>query len=290
MRHLLLLFFLLGAFESVGQPEPRSFLVCGDHLIHVVDYQQSRDSVPTIVWTWDSRKASDLSGEVKRRFRSMDDCKPALDGKVILASSSSGAIAVIDYASKAVLFHAEVPNAHSIELLPGQLLAAAASTAPNGNKLMVFDWKSQNPDPVFTDSLYSAHGLGWDARRKRLFALGYDVLREYKMPSPGRFTLAREWKIPGVSGHDLQPSRDGKRLYITEREGAWIFDLRKQTFTKIPGFPDAPHIKSLGENRAGQFIFTPADESWWTYHVRFFNPGRSFAFPGMTVYKARWVE
>src|SRR5690606_8713998 len=125
------------------------------------------------------------------------------------------------YASKAVLFHAEVPNAHSIELLPGQLLAAAASTAPNGNKLMVFDWKSQNPDPVFTDSLYSAHGLVWDARRKRLLALGYDVLREYKMPPPGRFTLAREWKIPGVSGHDLQPSRDGKRLYITEREGAW---------------------------------------------------------------------
>ena len=187
-----------------------------------------------------------------------------------------------------VLFYAAVPNAHSIEALPGGLLAAAASTAPDGNKILIFNIR--NPDkPLFTDSLYSAHGVVWHRRRKSLFALGYDVLREYKV-GPDGLNLLDQWKIPGIGGHDLQMTPDEKGFFITEHNGAWIFDIRRETFGKISGFPDEHNIKSLGQNKEGQLIYTVPEESWWAYHVTFFHPERKLAFPHMKVYKARWFD
>jgi len=188
-----------------------------------------------------------------------------------------------------VKFYASVPNAHSIELLPGNYLAAAASTADKGNRIMIFDLKDGSK-PVYTDSLYSAHGVVWDDRRKSLFALGYDVLREYKLLAGGQLQLEQYWKIPGIGGHDLQPTPDGKNLLVTEHEGTWKFDIDTHRFSKIEGFPDSENIKSLGQNKNGQYIFTVPEESWWTFHVEFFNPARRFAFPDMKVYKARWFS
>jgi hypothetical protein len=268
----------------------KTLLVCGDSKVLMVDYNKSRDTIPTIVWTWDAHAANDLPDEYRnKKFNSVDDCKSANNGKQILVSSSGGAIAVLDSRSRQVLFYASVPNAHSIELLPDNLLAAAASTAVDGNKIMLFD--SRHPDkPLFTDSLYSAHGLVWDEKRKSLFALGYDVLREYTIISRDSLYLKTEWKIPGIGGHDLQPSADGKSLFVTEHNGCWIFDLEKYSFRKIEGFPDAHNIKSLGQDRTGQFIYTVPENSWWTYHVNFFKAERRFAFPGMKVYKARWFS
>jgi hypothetical protein len=224
-----------------------------------------------------------------KRFNSVDDCKATRNGKEILVSSSSGAVAVVERKTSQVKFYASVPNAHSIELLPGNYLAAAASTVDKGNRLMVFDL-SDGSKPVYTDSLYSAHGVVWDDRRKSLFALGYDVLREYKLDSGGQLQLKEYWKIPGIGGHDLQPTPDGRSLLVTEHEGAWKFDIDTHRFSKIDGFPDAANIKSFGQNKKGQYIFTVPEESWWTFHVEFFNPSRRFAFPNMKVYKARWFS
>ena len=267
---------------------PKSFLVCGDSKILIVDYDKSQDSIPEIVWTWDAHLAKDLPEDFRtKKFNSMDDCKAINNGKQILASSSSGAIAILNVNDKKVVFYANVPNAHSIELLPGNLLAAAASTHANGNKIMLFD--IGKPDKVlFTDSLYSAHGLVWNAKRKSLFALGYDVLREYKITSKRRLTLKNHWKIPGIGGHELRPAGDEDHIFVTEHEGAWLFDLEDHQFKKIADFPDAPNIKSLGKDRSGQYIFTIPEESWWTFHVRFFHPERSFVFRDLKVYKARW--
>jgi hypothetical protein len=268
---------------------PKSFLVCGDSKILIVDYSKSRDSIPDIIWSWDAHEAQDLPAEFRnRKFNSTDDCKAINNGKQILISSSSGAIAIINVADKKVVFHAAVGNAHSIAMLPGNKIAAAASTHANGNKIMLFD--IDKPDqPVFTDSLYSAHGLVWDPKRKSLFALGFDVLREYKM-NGNSLSLKAHWKIPGESGHELGLTSAPNTLFVTEHTGAWIFNLNNHQFTKIKGFPDAENIKSLNRDRSGQYIFTIPEESWWTYHVRFLGPERSFVFPGMKVYKARWFH
>ncbi len=290
LRNIALLLFLsFGAFAQKQQTK-HSFLVCGDHQVLLVDYERSTDTTPKVVWTWDAHAAKDLPEEYRlKKFNTVDDCKSINKGKEILVSSSSGAVAVVEMKTGATHFYASVPNAHSVELLPGDLLAAAASTADNGNSIMVFDL-NDGTKPLFTDSLYSAHGLVWNARRKSLYALGYDVLREYKLASGGQLELKQQWTIPGIGGHDLQPTPDGKSLLVTEHEGAWKFDLATYQFSKIEGFPDTENIKSLGQNKAGQYIFTVPEERWWTFHVDFFNPEQRFAFPEMKVYKARWFS
>lgn len=290
LRNIALLLLLsFGAFAQKQQTR-HSFLVCGDHQVLLVDYDRSTGTTPEVVWTWDAHAAKDLPEEYRlKKFNTVDDCKPINKGKEILVSSSSGAVAVVEMKTGAAHFYASVPNAHSVELLPGNLLAAAASTADDGNSIMVFDL-DDGTKPLFTDSLYSAHGLVWNARRKSLFALGYDVLREYKLASGGQLELKQQWTIPGIGGHDLQPTYDGKSLLVTEHEGAWKFDLATHQFSKIDGFPDTENIKSLGQNKAGQYIFTVPEERWWTFHVDFFNPEQRFAFPGMKVYKARWFS
>lgn len=275
--------------SSRTQSSQKMVLVCGDSKVLLVDYTNSRDSIPNIIWSWDAHLATDLPDIFReRKFNTIDDCKAIRDGSQIIVSSSTGAVAIVNVEDKKVLFLAEVPNAHSIELLPGEKLAAAASTAKTGNQIMVFDINSGKL--VFSDSLYSAHGVVWDKKRNSLYALGYNVLREYKMANEDQLVLEREWKIPGTSGHDLQMGQDGNRLLITEHTGTWFFDLKKEQFGKIEGFPDAEDIKSLNQNRNGEYLYTVAEESWWTYHVRFFNPSGALWFPDMHVYKARWFE
>jgi len=292
---ILLCFLVLGGISSCKESSYSSnseqlILVCGDSKVLLVDYGNSWDSIPEIVWSWDAHLAQDLPEDYQsKKFNSMDDCKAVNDGKQILVSSSSGAIAMLNKEDKKVLFYADVPNAHSIELLPGNKIIAAASTNENGNKLMVFD--IDHPETVlFSDSLYSAHGVVWDESRRSLFALGYDVLREYKIENEINLVLNSEWKIPGIGGHDLQMAPDGNQLFITEHTGAWIFDLESHQFNKISQFPDAENIKSLNQNKSGQFVFTVPEESWWTYHVRFHNPSGILSFPNMRVYKARWYN
>lgn len=284
----LLLVTTWGQLLSAQSYTPKSFLVCGDSKVLIVDYNQSSDTLPKVIWTWDAHLAQDLPEDFRtRRFNSTDDCKAINRGKQILVSSSSGAIAVVNVRDKKVVFHAVVPNAHSIEVLPGNRLVAAASTHAQGNKLMVFDL-AMPAKVVFTDSLYSAHGVVWNQKRKSLYALGYDELREYKLLKKGRLSMVAKWKIPGLGGHELNAA-DADNLFVTEHHGSWLFSLTTHDFQKIERFPVAENIKSLGVDRTGQYIFTIPEESWWTYHVKFSNPARSLAFPGMKVYKARWV-
>lgn len=153
--------------------------------------------------------------------------------------------------------------------------------------MMVFDLRIP-AKLVYTDSLYSAHGVVWNEKRKSLYALGYDELREYKLLNNGGLSQVAKWKIPGLGGHELN-ARDEDNLLVTEHHGAWLFNLTIHDFQKIEGFPDAENIKSLGQDMSGQYIFTVPEESWWTYHVKFSNPARSLVFPGMKVYKARWM-
>ncbi|RBP46038.1 hypothetical protein DES53_102424 [Roseimicrobium gellanilyticum] len=295
-RHFLffaLLLFITSTFSPIHaqttRHDARSWLVCGDSRIHLIDSTSSKGTTPHIVWTWDAHLVEDLPEEFrKRKFNSVDDVKAVQGGSQLLISSSSGAVAVWDVEKNKTLFHASVPNAHSIELLPGGLLVAAASTHAEGNKLMLFDPAKGN-SPVFTDELHSAHGVVWHEGRQSLFALGFDVLREYKLEGT---TLKRlhEWKIPGESGHDLTLSPDQKSFFLTEHTGAWRFDLDTAKFSKIDGFPDAPNIKSLSMTVDGQYLYTVPEESWWTHHVSLLNPASRLAFPGMRVYKARWYK
>ena len=210
----------------IAKPE-NLILVCGSSRVHIVDYYKSNDSESEIIWTWDAHLSKDLPPEyINSKFNHVADCKAINNGDKIMVCSSSGAIAIINIEDKAVEFYADVPQAHSIELLPNNKIVAAASTHTDGNKLMVFDIDNSN-ELQFSDSLYSAHGVVWDEKRNSLFALGYDVLREYKIENEIKLVLKEEWKIPGRGGHDLLLAPNGDNLYLTESTGAWTFEDRK---------------------------------------------------------------
>ncbi len=283
---------LLGAATVFAQTRPvetPSILVCGGSKVHLVDLERSQAGTPEIVWTWDAREIEDLPEEFRTRwFNSVDDVKPVDEGRRLIVSSSSGAVALWDLERNKTLFCAYVPNAHSVELLPGNLLAAAASVHAEGNQVMLFDL-ADGTEAIFTDELHSAHGLVWHPERKTLFALGYDVLREYRLEGRA-LRRAKEWKIPGEGGHDLTLVSGGRSFLVTEHTGAWRFDLETETFAKIEGFHDAENIKSLSETADGRFLFTVPEEQWWTTRVTLSNPPAAFEFPGMKVYKARWYR
>lgn len=292
---LVVLFFLLVFSYSCGNSKLKSIpddaiIVCGDSKVLIVEFPEQGDTIPHIVWSWDAQLANDLPFEYRtRKFNSIDDCKSTNNGEQLMISSSSGAIAVVNIEDKKIMFIADVPNAHSIEMLPGNKIIAAASTATEGNKLMLFDI-SQPQELLDTDSLYSAHGVVWDSQRNILFALGYDVLREYKIDRENKLIMNDEWKIPGISGHDLSMAQDGNNLFITEHTGAWIFNIENHSFSKIEQFPDAKNIKSINQSMNHLYVYTVAEESWWTYQVKFFNPTGYLSFPNLRVYKARFYN
>ncbi|GEO07256.1 hypothetical protein AAE02nite_49200 [Adhaeribacter aerolatus] len=293
----LLTLLILGMASFVSRPfaPSQELLVCGDSQVLIVDYLKSKDSIPAVVWRWDAREVKELPEKYRTSyFKSVDDSKSVAGGKQILISSSSGGVALVNRADKKLLFYAHVPNAHSIELLPNNRVVVAGSTAKGGNCVALFNI-SQPEKVIFRDSLYSGHGVVWDTKRQKLYALGYDQLRQYILQdwnstSP-KLKLEKKWKIPGLSGHDLQLSPDGNALFLTEHDNPWIFNLKTAEFTKLPELAGTANVKSFGKHpQTGQLIFTIPEESWWTYHVKFLNPTRSLAFPGMHVYKARWVE
>ena len=80
----------------------------------------------------------------------------------------------------------------------------------------------------------------------------------------------------GINAHP----KFGKKVAVllTEHTGAWQFDLATETFSTIPGFPDAENIKSLNLAADGQYLYTVPEESWWTYHVSLHQPAQRLAF------------
>ena len=111
------LFFALFLFSyacvnsSLKSIPDEAIIVCGDSKVLLVDYPENNDSVPTIVWSWDAQLANDLPFEYRtRRFNSIDDCKPTPDGKQVMVSSSSGAIAIVGIKDKKVTFRQTCPT------------------------------------------------------------------------------------------------------------------------------------------------------------------------------------
>jgi hypothetical protein len=285
-----LILIIYGVYSVQSLPA-KSFMACGDSKIIMVDYNGSNDTSPKIIWEWNAHNDTALPEAYRATlFDTVDDCKSVNNGQDILVSASSGAVAILDTESKHAKFYTKVPNGHSIELLPGNRLIAASSISTEGNKLMLFDISKPDSKPLFTVPLESAHGVVWDRKRSSLYALGYNVSREYKMISADALHLNKEWTIKGMDGHDMQMVPGGDALFMTEETGAWKFNLTDYTFGKIEGFPDAANIKSLGQDNSFQYIYTIEEESYWTYHVRFFNPTRVFTIPTVHVYKARWFN
>jgi hypothetical protein len=283
MKCLLLALVLLTPLA----PAADRLILCGGAEVFIV-----APDATAKVWSWKASDHAGLLGDLKNAFATTDDCKPVDGGKRILISSSSGGCALLDRETGKPLWWAKVRNAHSIEALPGGRIVVASSVG--GDKLLLFD--AATGDRVLWETpLPSAHGVVWDATRKRLFALGFKELRSYAplnwdSPTPA-FELKETTALPDDDGHDLSPVPNSADLVLTTDRHIWLFDRDKSTVRPHPDFKDRPGVKcvSIHPLTGRTLLIQSGGGHWWSDTCELVDPPGKLTFTGETLYKGRWL-
>ena len=165
--------------------------VCGDGVIRIIDMAKSDSTNIEEVWRWDKDDPQvNLPKGYDKYMRNLDECKFVDNNTKMLLTASGDGMMLLDIETKDILCYAHVPMAHSADLLPNNRIAVALSTHKKGNALEIYD--IDQPEKVmFRDSLYSGHGIVWNEKLQRLYALGYKELREYELV---------DWNTPPLPG------------------------------------------------------------------------------------------
>ena len=130
-----LLFALMGFAASA---HAGMLFVCGMDEVFVIDSSVAEEGRLEKLWSWRAKDHAELPETVRSRFGTTDECKPVEGGQKVLISSSGGACALVERPSGRVLWHARVPNAHSLEMLPrGRVAVASSVSATGGNDLVI---------------------------------------------------------------------------------------------------------------------------------------------------------
>ena len=265
--------------------------VCGGKEVKIIDMAKSDGETLHEVWSWCIEDPTEgLPAEYAEYLNPLDECKFVDGNSKLLLTSSTSAVVLIDLKTKKNLFYARVPMAHSADLLPGDRVAVALSTHKLGNSLEIYDI-AQPEKVLWRDSLYSGHGVVWHAERESLYALGYDVLREYKLKDWQSDTpsleLKQSWSIPVKSGHDLMKV-DAQRMLVSGHEGVYWFDVESGEYTPFEPLQSTENVKSVNYNaKSGKLVYTKAEESWWTHHIYQENPTKVITIDDMNIYKVR---
>ena len=282
------------AGSAFGRQASDQLVVCGWDEVFILALDTGTPPSARKVWSWRATETADIPAELHPAFRTTDDCKPVDDGRRILISSSGGAIALVDRETGRTSFHARVTNAHSIEMLPGGRIAAAASVSntPTGNRIVIFDTASGRELAV--DGLRSGHGVVWDEGRGVLWALGGDVLRRYIVgdsASTTRLERTLEIALPDAGGHDLVAIPDSPLLFVSTLRHAWYFDRERLRFSTHESLADAANVKSYSVHpRTGRVVYVQAEgKDWWAEHLHFRRPDATLRLAGERLYKARWL-
>ena len=150
---------------AAGQAPPDTeLIVCGWDEVFILALGADVTPAHRKVWSWRAADSPQIPADMQSLFRTTDDCKPVDGGRRILISSSGGGVALVDRETRRASFVARVTNAHSIEMLPGGRIAAAASVsaAGTGNRLAIFD--AADGRELASDELRSGHGVVWTTR------------------------------------------------------------------------------------------------------------------------------
>lgn len=295
MNRLFKTFFLLVAalFTIIPAEAQADLVACGGDKVVMIDSRKSTPSRAHITWTWTAGAAKDLPEAYRKIMVPLDECKPVRGGKQLLVTSSGGGVALIEVSSKKVLFYANCPMAHTAEMLPGGKIAVALSTHRKGNSIEVYDSR-KSAQRLFTDSLYSGHGVIWNKRLQRLFALGFDELRCYRLTGPGSKTpllaLEKSWKLPDEGGHDLSAVDDNEMIVSTHHD-VFSFDIKNEKFSVFEPLAGKHDIKSVNYNKiTGRLVYTQAEQSWWTFNIYSTGPDQVIHIPDIKLYKVRVLQ
>jgi len=269
----------------------KGFLVaCGDDKLFIIDPAKSNDNHTEIVWSWEVKNSEGLPKEYIPLLKSLDDCKPVMNNKKILVTSSSGATIIVNIGNKKVEFYAMTPMAHSADILPKNRIVVANSTHKDGNSIELYDLL-KNEKVLFRDTLYSGHGVVWNAKENLLYVLGYKHLKSYelidwKTENPS-LKLVNSWEIPDKSGHDLSRI-DDENFLISTHNSVFLFNSKIKSFTPFDLLKDRKDVKSLNySHKTNSLVYTIAEESWWTENIYLVNPMKTIKLPGLKLYKVR---
>lgn len=263
------------------------------------DAIENGDYLSAVFWEWDAGEYAAAMGVQDGVWDHIDDAKVSADRTKILISCSGGWVAVYSLERDRLIFYTRgVTNAHSAEFLPGNKIAVACSTGADAIK--IFDLKYSNAEKASTP-LTSAHGVVWNEKRQRLYAIGGKLLRIYRLLNASTqapsLELEKEINAPKSGLHDLSPI-DDDRLCIGGHN-AYIFNMDTEEFTPLTRFNGRNGIKSLNYNAStGEMWYTDStdpegDFSWSTQTVRHtLDPmGKedicTFKTPDVNLYKVR---
>jgi hypothetical protein len=263
-----------------------SLLLCGGDEIFQID---PAANPPAKLWTWRSKDHPGIPQDLRDTFRTTDECKPHDNGKRLLITSSGGGCAMLEFPSGKPLWWARATNAHSIEALPGGLIAVAASVGKGGDKVLLFDEKVPM-EALAEIPLPSAHGLVWDDARKILWALGFGELIACSVEGR-RLAVKSRHKLPDPDGHDLRPVPASPELILSTHAGVWRFHRDDAVFRPDPDLQTRVAVKSVDIHpRSGRLaVIHPSGKTWWSDTLELLKPAAKHHMKGETLYKARWL-
>jgi len=279
--------FILGSLLAFGLAQADELICAGGDEVFILDAAAAEMGNLEKLWSWNAQEAADIPEEARRDFHHMDECKPIKNGAQILVCASNGGCALIDRATKRVLWRARARNAHSLAMLPHERVVVARSLS--GDHLEVFDLKG-GAAPIFKTPLHSAHGVVWDEQRQCLWALGFDELRTYTLAEAGNEVLTLQFKsshkLPDTDGHDLRAVPGGQDLILTTEHGVYLFDRERAAFKLHPLLGAELNVKSVDVHHGTGRIML----GQWATSLRLFQSTGRVDFRGTArPYKVRWM-
>jgi len=281
---LLFLVFLLPFALCAGEP----LILCGGAECFVID---SAAEKPVKTWSWRAKDHPELPAELIKTFGTTTDCKLIDNGKSLLISSSGGGCALIEYPAGKVLWSARVGNAHSLAALPGGRIIVAGSLG--ANKLVLFD-RTKGAQILWETACHSAHGVVWDEKRQRVYALGFQELRLYQLQNwsgeKPALSLESTLPLPDPGGHDMSIVPNGNDLAISTESHVWLFDRESRQFRPHPIWKDHADVKSIDihPTTLRPVMVQAGNGHWGSDTLHFLQPTAERKLPGETLYKARW--
>lgn len=293
---------------SLSRPTPGTLLIiCGGSMVYIIDVDTALDSDDwhsSIVWSWDARTLSTTIGLSESRLDHIDDCKLVDNGRKILVTSSFGWCAMVDYDTRKPVFYSNTtPNAHSADLLPGNLIAVACSDGTTDSHNMVHLYDADRPNEKIAQySFPSCHATVWNATTERLYAAGARKIGSYRL-SGRTLELVDETVTAKSDVHDVMAINPGK-MSVAGKEG-FIYDIAQKSFRNIPFLIGRTSLKSLNINSdSGEMWYTDASDTanisqwfshdlWWASGRMADGPALSIKIPDVNVYKvrvARWGQ
>jgi hypothetical protein len=278
--------FALITVATATAPHPGDELLCaGGNEMFIAGFSAEQGSVVRS-WRWSGDDCEGLEKNERPWFHHLDECRLIEGRSKILVTASNSGCALVDRPSGKVLWRASVTNAHSIELLPYNRVVVASSLS--GDQLVLFDL-GRSYEPLAKTPLRSAHGVIWDGPRERLWALGFDELRSYKLKdwetrNPS-LSLEATYRLPDDDGHDLRAIPESPDLILSTEKSVWLFDRKQHTFRSHPLIGQYAGVKSLDVHPTiGRIIV-----GRWGTEAELVSPAGKISFSPNRPYKIRWT-